>query len=329
MTRQGELDLDPARWPDPAAMNQQLHSMGITTLLSVWPHFSPGTRYYDMLHEQGMADPFRRWHAGFWRLQRCDWPQHRHHQPRRSQVVVGGHPGSIHQARPFRLHLARRNRTRYRSCEGRLLRRIGSCAITTSIPCSTRLLCTKDSGATSATAGGSFILARAAYLGAQRNGTVFWSSDILLDVGHAEALHPCRVGLYSHRHALLGYRYRRLLLSCPPCILSSAAHAVGRSFRCTWQRSATTSTIPSCLCGGFNGEPSSPSCAPTARGSTTRSGPTANRLRPILAKYLRLRYQLLPYTYSLAYGSYQTGAPFMRALFMDFPERSECRRHRR
>ena len=39
---------------------------------------------------------------------------------------------------------------------------------------------------------------------------------------------------------------------------------------------------------------------------------------PILAKYLRLRYQLLPYTYSLAYGSYQTGAPFMRALFMDF-----------
>jgi alpha-glucosidase/alpha-D-xyloside xylohydrolase len=41
---------------------------------------------------------------------------------------------------------------------------------------------------------------------------------------------------------------------------------------------------------------------------------------PILAKYLHLRYQLLPYTYSLAYGSYQTGAPFTRALFMDFPD---------
>jgi alpha-glucosidase/alpha-D-xyloside xylohydrolase len=40
---------------------------------------------------------------------------------------------------------------------------------------------------------------------------------------------------------------------------------------------------------------------------------------PILAKYLRLRYALMPYTYSLAYRSYQTGAPFMRALFMDFP----------
>ncbi len=43
MTRQGEMDLDPNRWPDPAAMNRQLHSMGITTMLSVWPHFSEGT----------------------------------------------------------------------------------------------------------------------------------------------------------------------------------------------------------------------------------------------------------------------------------------------
>jgi alpha-D-xyloside xylohydrolase len=41
---------------------------------------------------------------------------------------------------------------------------------------------------------------------------------------------------------------------------------------------------------------------------------------PILEKYLRLRYELLPYTYSQAYKSYLTGAPYMRALFMDFPE---------
>ena len=43
MTKQGELDLDPKRWPDPAAMNRELHAMGVNTLLSVWPHFSlPG-----------------------------------------------------------------------------------------------------------------------------------------------------------------------------------------------------------------------------------------------------------------------------------------------
>ena len=39
---------------------------------------------------------------------------------------------------------------------------------------------------------------------------------------------------------------------------------------------------------------------------------------PILAKYLRLRYQLMPYLYSLAHMTHETGAPFMRGLFMDF-----------
>ena len=53
MTRQGEMDLDPARWPDPAKMNEQLHAMGVHSLLSVWPHFAPGTQFYDMLLKKG------------------------------------------------------------------------------------------------------------------------------------------------------------------------------------------------------------------------------------------------------------------------------------
>jgi alpha-D-xyloside xylohydrolase len=40
---------------------------------------------------------------------------------------------------------------------------------------------------------------------------------------------------------------------------------------------------------------------------------------PILADFLRLRYKLIPYLYSLGYQTWRTGAPFMRALFMDFP----------
>jgi alpha-glucosidase (family GH31 glycosyl hydrolase) len=40
---------------------------------------------------------------------------------------------------------------------------------------------------------------------------------------------------------------------------------------------------------------------------------------PILEKYLRLRYELMPYIYSLGYHTWLTGAPYMRALFMDFP----------
>jgi alpha-D-xyloside xylohydrolase len=41
---------------------------------------------------------------------------------------------------------------------------------------------------------------------------------------------------------------------------------------------------------------------------------------PILAKFLRLRYALIPYLYSLGRNTYETGAPFMRALFMNFPD---------
>ncbi len=39
----------------------------------------------------------------------------------------------------------------------------------------------------------------------------------------------------------------------------------------------------------------------------------------VLVKYLKLRYELMPYVYSLGYSTYRTGAPYMRALFMDFP----------
>jgi hypothetical protein len=41
---------------------------------------------------------------------------------------------------------------------------------------------------------------------------------------------------------------------------------------------------------------------------------------PILEKYLKLRYQLMPYIYSLGYRTYESGAPYMRALFIDFPD---------
>ncbi len=41
---------------------------------------------------------------------------------------------------------------------------------------------------------------------------------------------------------------------------------------------------------------------------------------PILEKYLRLRYELMPYIYSLGYHTWETGAPFLRALPLDFPD---------
>jgi hypothetical protein len=42
-------NLGSARWPDPAAMNRELHATDVNTLLSVWPHFAQDTQFYDML----------------------------------------------------------------------------------------------------------------------------------------------------------------------------------------------------------------------------------------------------------------------------------------
>jgi alpha-D-xyloside xylohydrolase len=49
----GQMDFDAADWPDPAAMNRQLHEMGFQTMISVWPRFQPGSRYYDLLVKNG------------------------------------------------------------------------------------------------------------------------------------------------------------------------------------------------------------------------------------------------------------------------------------
>jgi len=52
-SKMGEMDFVPDKWPDPAAMNRQLHDMGFQTMISVWPRFAKGSRYYDFLMQKG------------------------------------------------------------------------------------------------------------------------------------------------------------------------------------------------------------------------------------------------------------------------------------
>jgi len=49
----GQLDFAPDRFPDPAAMNKQLHDMGFQTMISVWPRFTKESRYYDLILKHG------------------------------------------------------------------------------------------------------------------------------------------------------------------------------------------------------------------------------------------------------------------------------------
>ena len=53
-------------------------------------------------------------------------------------------------------------------------------------------------------------------------------------------------------------------------------------------------------------------------GRRMKYGPMANRPNPSSKSICVLRYELMPYIYSLGHFSHETGAPFMRGLFMDF-----------
>jgi alpha-glucosidase (family GH31 glycosyl hydrolase) len=52
-TRMGQLDIDPGAFPDPQAMNRQLHEQGVHSIISVWPRFEKESRYFDFLAAKG------------------------------------------------------------------------------------------------------------------------------------------------------------------------------------------------------------------------------------------------------------------------------------
>ena len=231
MTRQGEMDLDPKRWPDPAAMNNQLHAMGVRTLLSVWPHFSPGTQFYDMLRSkgwlihtpEGKPDPggFKdvigpnidttnpeaaQW---FWEKIRDRYVKpygfdyiwldetEPDVDPANDVFFIGSGP-RFYNVYPL-FHTA--------SVYEGFRRDFGD---------SRRVM----------------ILARAAYLGAQRNGTVFWSSDIISTWDMLKRSIPAGLELCRNRIALLGYGHRGIFLAIDSCRLSCPAQAAYRWIGC-------------------------------------------------------------------------------------------------
>jgi alpha-glucosidase/alpha-D-xyloside xylohydrolase len=49
-------------------------------------------------------------------------------------------------------------------------------------------------------------------------------------------------------------------------------------------------------------------------------------IEPVARKYAELRYQLMPYTYSLAWDARESGLPLMRALWLHYPNDTIARR---
>ncbi len=162
------------------------------------------------------------------------------------------------------------------------------------------------------------ILARAAYLGAQRNAAVFWSSDIvstwdMLKRSIPAGLNFTATGLPYWDTDIAGFFSPSVpadyKAAHKPLIDGSDVRDVIGNYE----------DYPELFVRWFEWGAFQPVMRAHGERKHNEVWAYGKQAEPILAKYLRLRYQMLPYTYSLGYQSYKTGAPFMRALFMDFP----------
>jgi alpha-glucosidase/alpha-D-xyloside xylohydrolase len=317
MTRQGELDLDPKRWPDPAAMNRELHAMDVRTLLSVWPHFAPGTQFYDMLQSKG------------WLIHTPDGkPDSGHFRDTIGPNIDTTNPEAAkwfweqirdRYVKPYGFDYLWLDETEPDIDPAKDMFSIGSGTRyynvyplfhTASVYEGFR----RDFGDSRRV----MILARAAYLGAQRNGTVFWSSDIISTWDMLKRSIPA--GLNFTASGLPYWDTDIAGFFSPP--IPADYHAPHKPLI---DGSDVRGTIgnyedyPELFVRWFEWGSFQPVMRAHGERMHNEVWSYGKEAEPILAKYLKLRHQLLPYTYSLAYRSYQTGAPYMRALFMDFP----------
>jgi alpha-glucosidase/alpha-D-xyloside xylohydrolase len=318
MTHQGELDLDPARWPDPAGMNKTLHAMGINTMLSVWPHFAPGTRYYDMLVQNG------------WLIRGPDGrPDQGGYKDAIGPNIDTTNPAAARwwwekirdrYIKPYGFDYLWLDETEpdidpakdsFAIGSGKRFYNVYPLFHTASVYDGFR----RDYGDSRRV----MTLARAAYLGAQRNGTVFWSSDIvstwdMLKRSIPAGLNFAASGMPYWDTDIAGFFSPALAATYkpkhPPLIdPSDVRDNVDRY-----------SDYPELFVRWFEWGTFQPIMRAHGERQHNEVWSYGKQAEPILSAFLKLRYQLLPYIYSQGYRSYQTGAPYMRALFMDFPK---------
>ncbi len=312
----GDMDLDEKFWPDAKAMNDELARLGFQVMISCWPRFMKESRHFAALEghgwfmkqsdgrtlygtpedQRGAVIDTTNQDAGRWFWDRIrdsyaakgfaswwldeDEPDICPH----AYFLHGGTGAAVHNIYPL-THTQAVYEGHRRDLKSRCL-----------------------------------ILSRSAYLGAQRNGTTFWSSDIypewhVLRRQIPAGLNFCATGFPYWSSDIGGWqaladRRDKSKPKRPPLIEpdAEARKVVGDyddyvELYVRWFQF-----------GAF---------CPTFRAHGTRDANEiwsyGRRAEEILARYLRLRYRLMPYIYSLAARAWRTGAPFMRAMFMDFP----------
>jgi len=313
-TKMGQMDLDPKFWPDPAAMNKQLHSMGFETMISVWPRFVPEDRYYAELRRKG------------WLIHLADGtPLDGQPYDRAGSDIDTTNPEAaqwywktIHEnilAKGFDSLWADETEPDLPPNGAYLHVGPGTQFFNVYPLFHTQALYDgfrKDEPNKRA-----LILSRDAYTGAQRNGAIFWSSDIYPTWDTLRRQIPTGLdfaasGITYWSNDTGGWQYlpEEHHPAHPPLLDPSDARAnVGGyddypELYTRWFQYAAFLPI-------FRAHGSRPANEVWSYGK---------QAEPILEKYLRLRYELMPYIYSLGYKTWQSGAPFLRALPLDFPK---------
>lgn len=310
-TKMGEMDMDPAKWPDPVAMNRQLHTMNFHTMISVWPRFVPEDRYYETVHRNGwfeqLADgtptnglPYDR--AGsdidttnpdaakwYWNIVKENyvdkgfdafWADETEPDlpPNGSYFYVG--PGTQF----FNVYPLFHTAAFYNGMRKDMKER-------------------------------AVILARDSYIGTQHNGAIFWSSDISANWDTLKRQVPTGInfvasGMPYWSTDIGGWQYLpgSHKPEHPPLLdPSDARDNIGHY-----------DDYPELYTRWFEYGAFQPNFRSHGSRPQNEVWSYGKQAEPILEKYLRLRYQLMPYIYSLGYSANQTGAPFMRGLFLDF-----------
>ncbi len=312
-TKMGQMDMDPEAWPDPVDMLRQLHAMNYHVMISVWPRFTPGSRYFDMIQKNGwfehLADgtptnglPYdkagsdidttnpdaAKWYWDVIKENYVDkgfdafWADETEPDipPNGSYFKVG--PGTQF----FNVYPLFHTAAFYNGMRADMKER-------------------------------ALILARDSYLGAQHNGTIFWSSDISPNWDTLKRQVPTGVNFAASGMPYwstdiggwqgLPYTHRP---EHPPLLdPSDARDNVGRY-----------DDYPELYTRWFEYGAFQPNFRTHGTRNHNEVWSYGRQAEPILEKYLRLRYQLMPYIYSLGWNTHETGAPFMRGLFLDFPE---------
>jgi alpha-D-xyloside xylohydrolase len=314
-TRMGQLDIDPTAFPDPEAMNRKLHEQGVHSIISVWPRFEKESRYFNFLATKGwlLADQNGRPVDGL--AERSD----------RAGALIDS---TNRQAREWYWDRIRDN-IASRGFDWFWLDETEPDLVPDgyffSIGSGDRYHNVFPLLHTQGVAEGSrrdrpdkrnLILARAAYLGSQRYGNLFWSSDINPTWEALRRQIPTGLNFTASGLAYWGNDiggWQSLPQSHTPDRTplldpSDARDVVGHD-----------DDYPELITRWYEYATFTPTMRAHGLRKQTEVWSYGKQAEGVISKYLRLRYTLLPYIYSLGRQTYDTGAPFMRALFMDFP----------